>query len=293
MLKINSPENDGHEYMKRWKFTTKEDLETAINELDSLTKRLRRVRVLSLSVNQQVLQSSSRRSTKTITFLQNVRNRAILLYGAIASKWNRQCHDDHSARLNLDHRLSAFDSGTKGKLLRNQRRINFNVIFEASTGTEKPFHHTSIIEVLDRDVWDKDNAIKTKVSFQLPPSKMLLTDLDDICQAVLDVNIAHKVSKLYLLHDQRLQCQEETSTLTTSTTRDQIYVSLADLIKSLTTRLNLNDRVLLAANIASSMMQLYSTPWLPDLRKEFSVSIETSCWTGVLYRTAYSPVLIH
>ena len=246
----------------------KEDLEAAINELDRLTKMLRRLRVLGLSVNQQVLQSSSRRSTKTITFLQNVRNRAMLLYGAIASTWNRRCHDDHSARLNLDHRLSVFDSGMKGRLLRKQPPINFSVIFEASTGTEKPFHHTSIIEVLDHDVWDEDKAIKTKVPFQLPPNKTSLIDLDDICQAVSDVNTAHKVSKLYLLHDQRLQRQGETSTVMTATTKDQSYVSLADLIESSTTRLKLNERVLLAATVASSMMQLYSTPWLPDLRKE-------------------------
>lgn len=269
MLKINSPQNAGREYVKRWKFTMgKEDLETAINELDRLTKRLTRVRVLAISVNQQVLQSSSRRSTKTIRFLQNVRNRAMSLYSAIASIWNRQCHDDHSARLTLDHRLSVFDLGMKGRLPGKQSAINFNVIFEASTGTGKPFYHTSIIEVLDGDIWDKDTAVKTNISFQLPSNKTSLTDLDDICQAVSDVKTAHKASKLYLIHDQRLQYPEKTSAVTTSITGNQGCISLADLIKSSTTRLKLNERVLLAATVASSMMQLYSTPWLPDLRKE-------------------------
>jgi hypothetical protein len=261
MLSLNQ-QSVGHEYAKRWKFTmAKDELENAIKGLDEITDILRQIRVLSFTINQQAAQAPSRRSTKTLKLFRKVRITAKALYFALCSAWGLQCNHSHEhlAGILLDDRMH------------NPRAVKFNVRFEASSNSGHSLHHDSVVEAIeggDTGSTTIATPAKVKVSFSAPDPAPVLTDIGDICTAICDQQTPEKILKMYIPHQsQRLQYRDETPATSPATASANQLLSLKEVIMS-NARISLNERVLIAATVASSVVQLYSTPWIPTLRKD-------------------------
>ena len=265
----------GNEFWRRVKFSMrKDDLEISINEIDRLSRLLERLREKSHQDHQFTTQSSSSSTIAVVSMLRKVQIRALRLHKALAQSWAQSCQDPHGARLYLDARVDKFEARKKFSAPYKQNNIEFSITLQNCTNQS---YHTCVVEALNFDDFESfSNPKKSAVSFQTTSNVVGTTkrsDVDNICHVLNHCINEKNFLRLYLVGNERL-CYEHVSSDISSRSlgraHDEKMVSLRCLLQDSTYKrvMQLKPRVKLAAMMASTALQLHSTPWCRNLRNE-------------------------
>lgn len=232
------------------------------------------------------VQSSSRTISKLASTLNTIRDYAYKLCSSIALKYTDDCHVEHEARLYLSMRSSALE---KTKSLRRPP-IDFTVAFTPAIfppETPSLFYKTSITVLKDdantpNDVLPRSRPVVT-ISLPSPcstPSPSYL-EVEGLCRSIYQAHSTAFPLCLYLDCDGGLryldipECSQSRPQVLEEQSHD--IVTLKSILRHTTLcktgfpAFNLNQRMALSCQIASSVLQLHSTPWLPVLLTSNSI----------------------
>ncbi|GES64972.1 hypothetical protein ATEIFO6365_0009046700 [Aspergillus terreus] len=272
LIQAHPPKDGKYELTKKIKFSLqKDDLEKRIRDLNDATATLRRIRETSVTKTEVTLQSTSRMIAKFASALNAVRSYADRLYSAISAGYNVDCHPEHETRLFLQSRSA---------LMEKKTTVAFTIAFSPSNTGQIPMAcYKTDIKVLE----EMDSCYATakagghiKVAISLPTetSNPPPNDLEDLCYSVQQARDGGHFLDLYLSQGGCLCYYHKPFKV--GVLRDAIAKSTEDIISleqilgkmeqpnasSAIIRWTLNQRMALSFNIASSIMQLNSTPWL-------------------------------
>ena len=252
----------------------KDDIESSIHEIDRLSRLLERLREKSQQSHQFITQSSSSSTRAAVSMLRKVQIRALRLYKALSQSWAQSCQNPHGARLYLDSRVDTFEARKKSSAAYKNENIEFGIILQNCTNDS---YHTCVVETLSFDAFESSNNLKkSAVSFQTTSNAVATTnrkDVDNICQVLNHCMSQKKFLRLYLVENEKLRYEQIPSNISSrwlSHVHDEKMVSLRCLLQDPIYRrtMQLKPRVKLAAMIASTALQLHSTPWCRSLRNE-------------------------
>ena len=267
---------------KRISLTLRKDgLQKIIRELDKSTADLERLQRLIASTHTSAATSTSRSSSKSAHRLHRVRQLAERLHQAFSQHWSCGCHDMHEVKLLLDDRLD---------LILNHRRqrkgtIAFDLIVSSNWDDPCPVWHETVVEASIEDENDAvANTINASLATLSQPVGPRVTVLDpkdgrsrtsaaqvqNICVSIGHATACRKKLRLYvgsqyqLSYDHTIFNDSRWNKPTTTVTLERLLVGSSQ------RRLSLKDRMTLAVNLASSLLQLQNTSWLgPCWTKQF------------------------
>ena len=261
----------------------KEGIEDQVNILNRSADDLNRLLNVSASLYQMNVSPRSNNSRRLAKSLGRVRNYADRLYSTISASWNPNCHPIHEAKLILEDRV---DEESLPKKSSNKRRqaLRFLVVFtsEPSAGSDVLWHESEIKVIDENDSDEKDfmssqsaslPSASIKVTFSGPPlgihAHHATTEVEDICLTVGKAKREQKRLQLYLNARHRFHCHHISSIgIHSSSGQARNTISLEALLSAsnqavdLSKRLPIHSRLLLALNLASTLLQLNATPWL-------------------------------
>lgn len=252
----------------------KDDLEMSIKEIDGLSRLLERLREKSQQDHQVIIQSSSSSTIAVVSMLRKVQIRALRLYKALAQSWAQSCQNPHEARLYLDSRIDTSEARKKTSAPFKKNNIEFGVTLQNCTNHS---YHTCVVEALSFDDFGSfSNSKKSAISFQTTSNtvaKPNRSDVDNICHVLNHCTSQEKFVRLYLVENERLCYEHLSSNIFSrclSHVHDEKMMSLRCLLQDPTYKrtMQLKPRIKLAAMMASTALQLHSTPWCRSLRNE-------------------------
>ena len=264
----------GYEAGKRLKFSlSKDSLDRQISELDSCTRMLSRLRELGMSIHDQTVQSASRKSAKLVRALYKIKSRAKVLYNALSSGWTVSCHDSHSTDLFLQDRLDTIQDMASRKA-KHTDTIQFQMFLgtEQTSSSGSRLRHDAEVSVHEPEELDEPFARSTTgVRFQIQPQSTPQSpgvEVQNLCISVQQASSQGKYLRLVIAQQSRLYTAPETlsSRAVKSSTPNIRLVSLEQILSrepdDQVPTLSLMQRTKLMFVLASSFMQLYSTPWM-------------------------------
>ncbi|KAK2743240.1 hypothetical protein FQN57_004929 [Myotisia sp. PD_48] len=276
LIEVHPLKNGRYELAKKIKFSSKkEELEGQIKELNDCTERLRRVRDSSTQRTEVILRSESRAITKYISALNAVRKYAHKLHSALSAGYIPGCHLEHETRLYLQSRAEIIEKGNHLSL--KKASLAFTVAFPAAieaTAPSLPFYKAQV-KVLEEEqdfiepqIRDAEKS-KFKVTFKLPTEtkgpKPPPRDIQDLCKSLFEIQTKGKFFDLYLSAAGCLCYYHIPMDMVGQESSDILSL---DRILEETSHPSLTlpkwtpiQRVSLSFNIASSLIQLHSTPW--------------------------------
>ncbi|KAF2262113.1 hypothetical protein CC78DRAFT_546154 [Lojkania enalia] len=291
--------NNKFEFRKRVRFgMSKKTIKGLLEELDECNKELERFsdRSEKLEVN--------RRATKPsfAARLQQIQGYAQSLHAVLSSSWSCSCQSYHKTSLQLEPRGNIYASGAK-KAKSAAKGTSFIVSFSsAGDMNHQPWTwQEAVIRVEeDNDCEPVKPALKPKmtksVSFgekpppPYTPTPDLVTSLSPALQEVNDlcasIQQLHKSTSLigFSFDSKRLRGvfpiahQQDMKAMSLSReiiTLDEL-LKHPPLINGKALKLSKKERYSLAVTLASSTLQLNSTPWFPD---EFKAKDILFYWT--------------
>jgi len=260
-------------------------------DLDDTTDSLSRLTSLVLSNRQAPGLRISRGARSIAKSLRRAHESASNLYVAISHAWKGDCHKGHEARLFLEDRIS---DGTPGRKLANAS-LSFPLAFEAMISEQKTVWHEAVVRVLHDDEHDDDdpgakqpittcqphkpsqrvtvivtNAEPQLTRLQIDPVENICTAISLICRKGFVLTRQCKIGLIALDNP------------TPATSGAPARTPLKDLLHNRTpgvqqAPVSLRSRMLLALNLASNLLQLFRTNWLPN-----------PCWS---YEHIFFPVV--
>jgi hypothetical protein len=281
VIKANQTAKKGtFQITKRVKLTLSKDaLEKAVRELDKSTGELERLQRLITSNHTTAVASSSRRSSKSAFILHRVRQLAERLHRAFSQHWSSGCHEVHQVKLLLNDRL---DFSPNHKHLR-KGTVSFDLWVSSDCDDPCPLWHETVVEApMDDDEEDVVNTMQgvppaTLASSSGPRVSLLIPRdqktgattivVQSICVSIDNANARQKRLRLHIGRQCQLSChhimfsESRWNQNTNTTTLEKLLLSSSQ------QRMSLKGRMMLAVNLASSLLQLQSTPWLG------------TCWT--------------
>ncbi|KAL3460893.1 hypothetical protein BJX64DRAFT_289831 [Aspergillus heterothallicus] len=257
---------------ERIKFpVSKHELESQITELNEATTTLQRVSDGMFRVRERViLRSSSAQSTAFMSALNKVRTHARKLYLAISAAYSSRCHAQHEARLFLSSHAHILE---RPNTSRDRKPLSFTVLFspEISLSGASPSYRTDIKIADATNSSPAAPAALGRVKFSPPtppitPERQRST-VHDLCQAIQMARDGGIILELMLSEDKCLtHCY-----ISSSVSTDSIH-GIASIDGFVTLQDLLNDKLqpawlqgpkmVLSSIVASSTMQLVTTPWL-------------------------------
>ncbi|KAJ5739887.1 hypothetical protein N7533_012671 [Penicillium manginii] len=273
--------SDKFEFTKRIKFSIrKEDLQKQIAELNDCNEALSRLRIRSAEVKSFAAQPMSRTIAKFASVLNGVQNYAQRLYSAISSGCTDECHLEHETRLFLQTRSSEMNTKHQKPQILKQTPLSFSITFSPRPVSSHPefLGNKYQVRVLEEDLDQFDESAErqrvVQISLPSPPKGPSASprQIKDICQYI---QLAHENKQpfdLYLSRSAKLcSCSgsvgpdlemgmDDKGFHDVLTLRD-VLLSMQD-TKTITPQWTMNQRMALSFNIASSILQLHSTPWL-------------------------------
>lgn len=244
-------------------------------DLDDTTNSLFRLTSLVLS-NRQAAGLRISRGTRSIAkSLRRAHESASNLYVAISHAWKGDCHKGHEAGLFLEDRIS---DGTPGRKLANAS-LSFPLAFEAMISEQKTVWHEAVVRVLHDDEHNDDPGPKQPITTCQPrkPSQRVIVIVTNaepqLARPQIDLveNICTAISPIcrkgFVL---TRQCKIGLIALdnpTLVTSGAPARTPLTDLLHNRSPaaqRAPLRSRMLLALNLASNLLQLFRTNWLPN-----------------------------
>ena len=258
-----------------------DEVDQKIDHLRESTKTLQRLQNIGTAMRQIEATAPSKNSAKVVKSLTRIQSHARRLYSAIRSGWSSTCHSSHEARLVLDDRMEVPHSLRK--------KLDFKLIFSSDFTTAADLlwyeGHVEVVDE-DQDVSGMQRQVilsppqtpnihkAPTVTFSShintsmqPPAK----EVKDICITIFQATQEQRPLKWYLMTQQRLQrlhCCHIDHHHAHAPLQFSRTVSLANLLKvSATTtdrskKLPLKPRLFLALTLASTLVQLNTTPWL-------------------------------
>ena len=273
----------------------KEEIDKQIDILVDSEKDLSRLHEVCASLYQMNISPgpSPNRSRKLAKSLDRVRDYANQLYTAISSGWSSGCHSAHEAKLILEDRIEE-GSSHKNSLRKQKPNLRFQVVFasEPSAGPDVLWHESEINVVdhlaqnehLDATLSDCASAPRSpiKVTFPaLPPisvARPTTTEVEDICLTIRKAKRERKKLQLYLLthrfrchHSPGLEICSASTGKAMNTINLEALLSKSTQTTSSSARMPILSRLLLALNLASTLLQLKATPWLATLMSKSTV----------------------
>jgi hypothetical protein len=227
-----------------------------------------------------VVAADRRRSGKAASFLHRVRNLAEQLHGAFSQHWTTNCHDVHEVKLLLDDRLNP----TRNQRARRREVISFDLLVSSDRDTPRPVWHETVAEapLEDEEEDETINAISPvplaavvrgsgpRVSLSISRNSSTQTttvEVHNICNSIDRATASRKKLRLHIGKHSGLSC-DHVVLCESRWHQDGETVTLERmLINSSQLMFSLKDRMMLAANLASSLLQLQNTTWLG------------TCWT--------------
>lgn len=263
----------------------KEELEKKIVDLDKSADKLERLQKLVSKNRQSLATGTWRKANKLATSLQKARSLAHRLYIAISKGWIPGCHDTHEAKLFLENRVQLTDHYAPRAKDANQRNgMHFRLVFSAAETTGQTIWHEALVEGLEDDDEGEEALIMdglahnttfrlnnsvSRVSFALPDRTSRLpistAEVDNICVVVTKAALEGKHLRFYLLKQRRMRCSHDYQpehTVQNPRTTVSLHCLLSQSSSSTKGRLSLRDRMFLALNLASNLLQLHDTEWL-------------------------------
>ncbi|MCJ1465207.1 hypothetical protein MMC07_003823 [Pseudocyphellaria aurata] len=280
VFKTHSAEDNGFKFRRSWKLLMKEEnVEEEIKELQESIKRLDRLQNMGVSMRQMETSSSLRTSKKLAVSLYQIQKYARHLYKALSDGWSPGCHSSHEARLVLEDRVERAATAS--------RPLDFSVIFLFENIPVCDFlSHEIRVRIIaeNLDEESKTLSIKKGLASRPPVTFSLVSESDsphplteevkNVCVTICEAAREKKTLEFYLPLQQRLHfCHPSNSDDAAVSTPCARTVSLRALLtKSASTsdrskKLPLRPRLFLALILASTLIQLNTTPWL------------TSCWS--------------
>lgn len=216
------------------------------------------------------------RGTRLAKILSSIRDNACGLYSAICASWNCACPDSHTGHLLLQHRPEA--------RLDLDAPIQFKVSFLIKLRANVDEFHMQELEIQSlqqekiglarHDVVASATRVRFQVATQTgqngsAATQRLITSLCSTLKATRsDVNLG-------ALRDQDGRYHIIKSCRCSSQSTSRSLICLNEALSSLRTTgrppmftLSRMDRTFLAMLTASSVLQLYQTPWLPTISKQ-------------------------
>ena len=293
LLKANKSQDGAHKSRGRIKFALRRDeLEERISDLVDSINRLGKLRDISASLQDYSIQHCSRTMAEVAAFLQHVQDNAKLLYGAMERELASGCHNEHATRFYLE--------GHSAVLQKRQMPTIFKLALEAPEArmVGQDLDREISIEVLDDDMdgygpvnlsscskctngerrpISEEEFEKAGVGFVLTdPSKApdeLMSKALDMCLAIDRARKEGKTMKMSLSPCGALHGWYILPLFGERTDRDHSTFELVTLEQVLLKKLchepsrlewNVIQRMNLSLNLASSLLQLCSTPWLSE-----------------------------
>ena len=261
--------------------------------MDASANDLARLHNVSASLHQMNINPASNTSRKLANSLDRVRGYAVQLYTAISLGWSPDCHPAHEAKLVLEDRIEE-GSSYKSPLKKQKHNLCFQVVFasEPSVGSDVLWHESEI-NVVDH-VEQNEHPDSTlshhspaqrpsiKVTFSgLPPKSVaqpITTEVEDICLTIREAKREQKKLQLYLHTHHRFRCHHSPSVGVCSVSGGATNTINLEALLSKSTqptdpskRMPIRSRLLLALNLASTLLQLKATPWLATLWSKTTV----------------------
>lgn len=261
--------------------------------MDASANDLARLHNVSASLHQMNVNPASTTSRKLANSLDRVRGHAVQLYTAVSLGWSPGCHPAHEVKLVLEDRIEA-GSSCKSLLKTQKYNLRFQVVFasEPSVGSDVLWHESEI-DVVDyveqnehADALPSDHKTTQKPSIKvtfsgLPPKSVaqpITTEVKDICWTIREAKREQKKLQLYLHTHHRFRCHHSPSLGVcsvsggaTSTINLEALLSKSTQPTGPSKRMPIRSRLLLALNLASTLLQLKATPWLATLWSKSTV----------------------
>ncbi|PYI34513.1 hypothetical protein BP00DRAFT_465516 [Aspergillus indologenus CBS 114.80] len=276
----NQPSKDGQfEFTKRIRFSIRSDeLKAQIRSLDDATKKLTHLRETGAERQQHVTTKPTSRTARRLTAAFNsVNSHAQILFSAVSRGPLPACHSHHEVRLFLQTRSSAMNTKTPRRL--NTPPVNFTISFFPLSVDLHPLTlpERYAVEALD----DQPNTAEespvvsqTTVPIEIPNSRQnksvrLPQQVADLCRLMQRVHSSKISIQLYLSRRAEFLYMDAPGTLLKATeTAYPSTITLKDMLSQMQQqgspmpRLTVYQKLALSLRIASSILQLHSTPWL-------------------------------
>lgn len=285
ILEANSVSKKGaFDLIKRANLTLRKDgLEKAIREIDRSGAELERLQKVIATTHASVSSSSTRRSKQAATYLHRVRQLAGRLHTALSQRWTPGCHDKHEVRLRLENRVDIRQAyASKGRT-----SVTFDLVFSTDRTTGDFFWHQAVAEAPAHED-DDDAYLGTSAGLSLPPTHSnvpiprnrvtfaqplvatphVSIETRNICASIAEAVARQRIMRLHLQRQNRLCCDHIMLANNSTWDRSTTTVTLETLLRPALPagghgrKIPLKHRMALALNLASSMLQLQSTPWL-------------------------------
>ncbi|KAB8349464.1 hypothetical protein FH972_023491 [Carpinus fangiana] len=262
--------NGTYEIKKRLKFVvSKREIGNMVEQLQKWNGHLSKICSDASKINQLNSTVPSRRAAKVAATLYGVRGQALRLFRAISSNWS-SCHPCHEASMRLESRLEV-DKNKPGRVSNFRLSLREN---PAEPGKTTLWHEATV--PTDDELDNNLKLVTPKnptVVLVVPPPVLVVNDsapeLNDICGVIsransegLTVTLAVGPGSKLLLASEKM-CSEDPSLRS-----ERGPICLAVLLQGRRDptnpyrRLTLAERTTLSVVLASSLLQLWGTPWL-------------------------------
>lgn len=271
----------------------KEEIDEQVGILDASANDLARLHSVSASLHRMNIISSSNTSRRLANSLDRVRGYAVQLYTAISLGWSSGCHPAHEAKLVLEDRIDG-GSSHKSPSKKEKQNLRFQVVFasEPSVGSDVLWHESEInvVDYLEQnespDTMPSHDSPTQRPSIRvtfsaLPPKSVaqpITTEVEDICLTIREAKRKQKKLQLYLRTHHRFHCHHSPGlgmcsapAEVTNTINLEALLSTSTQSTGPSTRMPIRSRLLLALNLASTLLQLKATPWLATLWSKSTV----------------------
>jgi hypothetical protein len=258
------------------------DMKDMIDEIDKCSSALERFSNLALSNCESINSNSSRKSQKLAKTFRQVRGLAGSLYSAILDGFRGECHDSHEARLYLDDRIDHAHNGLRqrGVTDHDASRLMFNLAFYAGRPKEDPLYYETAVQVFDG--LDTDNvttgsgstaaSAKSTVTFRVTDDSSApepdVATISSICTTIKETHRMKTRISFALLEGGQMgtfPCPNDTPAAIVQPSGLESYgncVSLSQILQTSSNSIPWKPRLQLSLSLASSLLQLFQTPWL-------------------------------
>ena len=262
------------------------DIKATIQEIDDGTAALDRFSRLILSNRQTIQSDSSRKAVKLAKAFRHIRTFASTLYFAITNGFREECHDSHETRLYLEDRVDIAPV-----ILQRARKeatatplLVFDLVFTAEKGRKENMFYETAVQVFNEDEYD--NAFDSLVNNQnrgnndactvvrgpsfftqraSSPPKPAIALVTSICAAIKEAGSSDHRIAFALVGKQPIgTISGAASPSRTLQCESNSTISLEQVLQTKSILLPWKSRMLLALQLASSLLQLLQTQWLED-----------------------------
>lgn len=237
------------------------ELQEIIKELDETINSLSGL-IRQVSSNQQTLGllQTSRRAINIAKSLRRAHKSASSLYSAIFHAWRGTCHEGHETKLFLEHRIPESRKSVNASL-------DFPLIFSTPPTEKKRIWHEAVVKVL----YDEEGGLDTEntgapnmVTFTITRTdRPRIILVDNICDAIspaCHMDFVIQKSKIGLM--MAGGSRPATCTLSERRSLKELFSIRATGQRGAT--IPPKFRILLALQLASNLLQLLQTYWLPN-----------------------------